>query len=1045
MRVQKPDRSIDFPAMEQGVLQKWETENTFQKSIDCRSDARKYNFYDGPPFATGLPHFGHFVPSAIKDAFPRYFTMKGFKVERRFGWDCHGLPIEMLIQKELGLNGRNDIEALGVAKFNDACRASVLRYTTEWRQYMKRLGRWVDMDNEYRTMDKDYMESVWAVFKRLWDKGLVYEGKRVMSFSAALGSTLSNAEASLDYRDIQDPSVTIKAKLKDKFLGKSLLVWTTTPWTLPANVAVAIDAAAQYSLVKDLGNKEEYILLHDRVADYWPKEDTFELVRTFKGQELVGTSYEPFFDCYVQDAGPNAFKIYGTDYVLHDTGTGAVHTAPAFGEDDFKCAQQNNLPLIDHLDINGCFLAQNKPEVVGLNFKDGDKILLTDLKRRGFVFKHDTFVHSYPHCYRSGMPLMFRAMPTWFINVEKIKDKIIAANKSVNWVPEHIKDGRFGKWLENARDWNIARNRFWGNPIPIWKNDETGESVCLGSAAELEAYAKRPIADLHMEFIDDIVIPSPTGRGQLKRVPFVLDCWFESGSMPYAQAHYPFDKSVDFENSFPADFICEGLDQTRCWFYNLMVLSTALFDKPAFKNVVVNGIVLAADGRKMSKSLKNYPDPMLTLNEYGADSVRLFILNSPATAGEELRFAIEGIKESTRRVLLPLWNAYSFFATYAAVEDFDPSISHPESTNELDLWILLRLNELIAGVDESMNKYEIAKACPAIVDFLDDLNNWYIRRSRRRFWEGDLEAFSTLYKVLVQTSQILAPFAPFAAEYFFGKLSLTPELMALDSVHLSVLPLARILNPSEKELLRRVSVARRVVELGRTIRTNHKIKNRQPLSRLTVGVLSQSLGADIESMKDVISEELNVKTVAITYSPDTLARIIVKPNFKVLGKSLGQKIKDLQNALAQLSQDVAISALRKETIVVGEFTLTPESVTVELQPSGDQLVATDADIVAALDAVITEQLRYEGMARELVSLVQKARKNADFEVEDRIQLKITANAALQCAVLANRDYIEDETLSQLVDSLGATAEHVVEVDLDGENVKLELRRVSLGG
>lgn len=1039
MRVQRPDKSIHFSSLEKVVLDKWDRENTFQKSIDSRPKSKKYNFYDGPPFATGLPHFGHFVPSSIKDAFPRYFTMKGYRVERRFGWDCHGVPVELLIQKELGLNGRPEIEKLGIPKFNAACRESVLRYAGEWRNYMRRLGRWVDMDNEYRTMDKSFMESVWAVFKKLWDKGLVYEGRFVMSYSSALGSSLSNFEASLDYRDIQDPSVTLRARLKGEFSGLSLLVWTTTPWTLPANLAVAIDGDATYCEVLDKKNQESVVLLESRIGAYF-KDSECDVLRTFKGSELVGVSYEPFFENFLDQAGPNAFKVYATQYVLHDTGTGAVHTAPAFGEDDFQCAKQNGLPIIDHLDVSGKYNSKNMPEVVGLDFKAGDKILLADLKKRGFVYKHETFVHSYPMCYRSGLPLMYRAVPSWFVDVEKIKAKLLASNEQINWTPDHIKHGRFGKWLENAREWNIARTRYWGNPIPIWKNDETGETLCLGSVAELEKYAGRRIDDLHMEFIDDITIPSPTGRGTLKRVPFVFDCWFESGSMPYAERHWPFEGETEFSQSFPADFICEGIDQTRGWFYTLNVLSTALFEQPSFKNVVVNGLVLAEDGRKMSKSLKNYPDPMATLDEYGADSVRLCLLNSPATVAEEVRFSVESVKENTRRVLLPLWNAYSFFATYASLENFDPETDQVTGRNELDQWIRLRMNEVLALVDASMTSYQIAKAVPSIVDFLDDLNNWYIRRNRRRFWEGDKEAFTTLFNILVQTSQILAPFAPFATEFFFEKLALTTKLKETGSVHLSLLPEPRELLPAEKELLDRVELARRVVELGRNIRTVHKLKNRQPLAKITIGVVEQAASVKLETMRDFIAEELNVKHVEITRDPSSLARILVKPNFKVLGKKIGDKMKDLQSALAQLSADEAQKALQKQTISALGLELTPDMVTVELQGTGHQLVATDAELVAALDPTLTEELKLEGLAREVVSLVQKARKSANFEVEDRILLEVkTTDVLFNTALDKNRSYLEEETLAQCVPALDAV-EFEQEIEIDGRQLSLRLKR-----
>ncbi len=1039
MQVEKPAKGIDFPAVEREMLKKWDNENIFQRSISERPQNKKYNFYDGPPFATGLPHFGHFVPSSVKDAFPRYFTMKGYRVERRFGWDCHGVPVELLVQKELGLNGKLDIEKFGIPQFNQECRKSVDRYTKEWRNYIRRLGRWVDMDDEYRTMDPGFMESVWNVIHRLWNKGLIYEGKFVVSYSTALGTTLSNFEASQDYRDIQDPSLTIKAKLKGKHSGKSILVWTTTPWTLPANFAIAIDAKAIYAEVHDSISNENYYILKDRISFYWPKENTFKIVREFIGEELVNTSYEPFFDSWVEKGGKNAFKVYGTNYVLHDTGTGAVHTAPAFGEDDFNAAKEHHLPIFDHLDSNGKFIEGNLHELVGLDFKAGDKIIIANLKKQGFVFKHETFVHSYPHCYRSGVPLMYRAVPSWFVKIQENRDLLLKMNSEINWVPEHIKTGRFGKWLENARDWNIGRSRYWGNPIPIWKNEETGEEICIGSIAELQKYSDKKITDLHMEFIDNILIPSEKHPGTLlKRVPFVLDCWFESGSMPYAQHHYPFKREKEFKSLFPADFICEGLDQTRGWFYTLTLLSSLLFEKPAFKNVVVNGLILAEDGRKMSKSLKNYPDPMGTLDEFGADSVRLFLLSSPATVGEEVRFSIEGVKESTRRVLLPLWNAYAFFATYASIDKWDPETHSLESKNQLDKWILLRLNELIKNVDESMNSYQIAKVAPAIIEFFDDLNNWYIRRSRRRFWESNNEAYSTLYKVLLQATQILAPFAPFTAEHFFGKLDLTKELKNAGSVHLTILPTYKETSIEEEELLKEVSISRRVVELGRTIRVTHRLKNRQPLQKLTVGVLSKEFGTQILKLKDVICEELNVKDVAITYDPSELAKIIVKPNFKVLGKSLGDRIKELQYLLSDLSQENAVKALRKETIHIKDFKLTPDTITVELRPSGNNLVATDAEIVAALDPLITDELRLEGIARELVSVVQKARKSADFNVEDKMYLFVVASSALTKAILSNRKYIEEETLSQIVDKLPSESKYSTELECEGEKISISM-------
>jgi isoleucyl-tRNA synthetase len=1036
MKVAKPQKQIHFPKIEGEIQDYWHQNSIFEKSVSQRKDAKKYNFYDGPPFATGLPHFGHFVPNSIKDAFPRFYTMKGFSVDRRFGWDCHGVPVEMLIQNELNLKGKPDIEDFGIAKFNEACRKSVLRYTEEWREYIQRLGRWVDWSREYRTMDKPFMESVWHILKTLFEKGLLYEGKQVMSYSAALGTSLSNFEASLDYRDIQDPSVTLKALLQGKFLGKSLLVWTTTPWTLPANVAIAVDAHATYVEVDFSG--ETLILMKSRIESYFKETPT--ILREFLGEELHEISYIPFFSCHKESWNENTHKIYVTEYVLSDTGTGAVHTAPAFGEDDYICSVKYNLPLIDHLDENGRFLTGNPEVVVGINFKEGDKALIQILKKSGFLFKHETFVHSYPMCYRSGKPLMYRACPSWFVSVEKIKSDLIANNQKINWIPEHIKDGRFGKWLENARDWNIARTRYWGNPLPIWKNTETGHCHCFGSVSELEQATGLSFNDIHIENINQIeILPNvilgenkDQPRGVYKRVPFVLDCWFESGSMPYAQLHYPFENEENFESVFPADFICEGLDQTRGWFYSLNVLSTALFNKPAFKNVVVNGLVMAADGKKMSKSLKNYPDPMLTLNEFGADSIRLFLLSSPATTADEVRFSVDGVKESTRKVLLPLWNAFSFFSTYAALENFDPEQSqvNPETLVELDTWIKLRLQETHKKIDHSMENYQISKAVPALTDFLDDLNNWYIRRSRRRFWNGDTNAFHTLFDILVTVCQLLAPFAPFASEYFYRQLSFTKHMTNTESVHLSLFSEVKLLTQLEERILERVSLTRKVVELARQLRTTHKLKNRQPLSKLKIGVLNANFKSFLETDAAVICDEINVKCVEITTRPQELAQVILKPNFKTLGKVLGERIKELQADLLQCPQEIAQAAfLAKNRFSFKQWDVALSDLIVELRGGEGQVVAAFDGLVVSLDVHISEELRLEGIAREMVSIVQKARKQAGFEVEDRILLAIsTGSENLDRAVESSEAYIEEETLSTLVKKNSPSFKSFVEAD-----------------
>lgn len=1016
MKVEKPTQEAHFPTIEQEILKTWDNNRTFQKSVESRPSDKHYNFYDGPPFATGLPHYGHLLAGSIKDAFPRFFTMKGYRVERRFGWDCHGLPIELLIQKELGLTGRKEIQDFGVAKFNDACRKSVLRYTKEWREYVKKSGRWVDMENEYRTMDKDYMESVWAVFKILWDKKLVYQGKKILSYSPELASSLSNSEASMNYKDIQDPSITVRAKLIDgPFDNTNLLVWTTTPWTLLANVAVAVDPKSEYSLIEVKESGERLIIHQARVSEYFKKPEAYELIKTISGRELVSLSYEPFFPYFKDQRNERCHRIYAADFVTADTGTGAVHIAPNFGEDDFNLSKEVGLPLIDHLDHNGCFISGGLESVTGKFFKDGDKLISQDLKNRGLMFRHDTFVHSYPHCYRSEKPLIYRAMPSWFVDVTKIKASLLEHAKSINWVPLHLKEGRFGKWLENAKDWNIARERYWGTPIPIWLND-AGEIKIIGSIAELQEFSSQPIDDIHIDSIDHIEIPSETGGPNLKRVPYVFDCWFESGSMPYAQMHFPFENAEDFKDRFPADFICEGLDQTRCWFYYLTVLSVGALDKPAFKNVVVNGILLAEDGHKMSKSLKNFPDPMLTVDSHGADAMRLAMLNSPASAAEELRFSVNSVKEVTRRMLLPLWNAYSFFATYGNLIEYDPETHKAEnqSPQVLDQWILIRLNELVRQVDQEMSAYRLAKVAPAILDFLDDLNNWYIRRNRRRFWEGDLDAFNTLYDVLLKTCQLLAPLAPFLSDYIFRKLSLTPDLRDIDGVHLTNFPQAKELSEAEQELLTRVDTIRQAVELGRSIRKTHQIKNRQPLKEMTVGVVNVDKGRYLTEMEEVVKDELNIKKLSVTSDPSQLAQVVVKPNFKVMGKIFGKRMKEVQAKLKDLPSELAERAFAGEAITLDGDVLEPHMLQIELTGRNDRLVAANSQMVAALDQEINDDLKREGLARELVSLIQKSRKLAGLAVEDRIDLSITPkndSEILGKVVEEHGDYISQETLA----------------------------------
>jgi len=746
-----------FPEREERVLEFWQKEAVFKKSVE--KGGPLFVFYDGPPFATGLPHYGHLLAGTMKDAVPRYKTMKGFCVPRRFGWDCHGLPVENEIEKARELSGAAAIEAFGIGKFNEECRSIVKRYANEWKKTVDRMGRWVDLEKTWHTMDLPFMESVWWVFKELFDKGLVYEGFKVMPFSMKLGTPISNFEANLNYKDVDDPSVVVAFEGD----GVSYLAWTTTPWTLPSNLALIVGPKIEYVKVKKDG--KFYVLAEARLKAIF-KEDV-EVVDRFLGEVLKGRKYKPLFPFFKDQ--PGAFRILVDDFVTTEDGTGMVHAAPAFGEADFFVCKREGIELVCPIDGNGRFTAE-VPPYQGTLVKDADKTIMQDLKKRGLLFHQATIRHRYPFCWRSDTPLIYKAVSTWFVAVEKIKDCLLKTNEKIHWVPDHIKTGRFGKWLENARDWAISRNRYWGTPIPLWRSDD-GDLHVIGSIEELEKLSGEKVHDLHRHNIDHLTFEKE-GK-QFRRIAEVFDCWFESGSMPYAQNHYPFEHKKEFEHAFPADFIAEGLDQTRGWFYTLHVLAGALFHKPAFKNVIVNGIILAEDGTKMSKRLKNYPDPEIVISKYGADAVRLYMLNSPVVKAEDLRFSERGVEHVLRQVLIPFWNSFVFLSTYAKIYHWKPQIHRAESL--IDRWILSLTQKLVQEVESAMEVYDLSKAVEPLVGFVDQLTNWYIRRSRGRFWaEEDTpdrrEAFSTLYTVLLTLSKVAAPFVPFLTEAIYQEL-----------------------------------------------------------------------------------------------------------------------------------------------------------------------------------------------------------------------------------------------------------------------------------
>ena len=792
----KPD--VQIAKQEESILEFWDQNKIFEQSMKTPASAaplKTYSFYDGPPFATGLPHYGHLLAGVLKDVVPRYWTMKGYTVPRRFGWDCHGLPVEYEINKAHGINSRKDVFKFGVANYNNACRSIVQKYSTEWKTTVRRVGRWVDMEKPYFTMDVEFMQSVWWVFQELFKQGLIYEGYKVVPYSVGISTSLSNFEANQNYKMVQDPALTVSFPIANQ-PNTHILAWTTTPWTLPSNLALAVGVDIDYVRVKELATGRILILAEARLAATFkdPAKEV-EVLGTLKGRELIDLTYEPLFSFFGDRAAKGAFRVIAADHVTTESGTGIVHMAPAFGEEDYLACAKAGIELVSPVDDDGMFTSE-VPPYEGKRVKDADKDITADLKKAGRLFKQDTLQHSYPFCYRSDTPLIYRAVASWFVAVEKIKDRLVQNNTDTNWVPDHLRDGRFGNWLENARDWAISRNRFWGTPLPIWRNRE-GEIICVGSVAELEKLSGQKVTDLHMEFVDKIEIPSPTGKSALKRVDGVLDCWFESGSMPYAQYGYPATNKAEFEKAFPADFIAEGLDQTRGWFYTLSVIGTILFDKSPFKNVVVNGLVLAEDGRKMSKSLKNYPDPMEVLNQHGADALRLYLIDSPVVKGQEIKFAEKGVYDIVRKILLRWWNSYSFFVNYANIDGFKPRGDAKNSPNILDQWVLSRLNGLIENTRREMDAYRLYNVVPQLLEFIEDLTNTYIRFNRAHFWEqGTLDsnpkkrfAYETLFEVLTTLSRLMAPFAPFMSEVTYKNLS-TVLPAGRSSVHLESFPVA---------------------------------------------------------------------------------------------------------------------------------------------------------------------------------------------------------------------------------------------------------------
>ncbi|MCF7830602.1 isoleucine--tRNA ligase [Candidatus Gracilibacteria bacterium] len=1195
----EPNKSLSDN--EQEIMKFWKDENIFQRTIDSRQHHNEFVFLDGPPFATGTPHYGHILAGTLKDTIPRYYTMKGYRVERKWGWDCHGVPVEFQVEKEHKIGGKPEIEKMGIGKFNELCRSIVMRCREDWRYVVDRMGRFVDFDNDYKTMDPEFMESVWWVFGELWKKGLIYEGYKVVPYSPKLGSPLSNFEANLNYKDIDDPAVTVGMELVDE-PGTHLLAWTTTPWTLPSNLLLVVHPKMKYSKVEAKGAK--FIVASSLVENIFGSD--FKVVEKFKGKELVGKAYKPLFDFYVGKEGyENAWQVVGDDFVSEEEGTGIVHMAPT-GEEDARILNAHNIPL-DYPFTDNCYFDDTIPELKGKYFRYDEEVegsednanvwVLEELKKNEKLFNRSQIRHSYPHCWRTECALMYRGIHTWFVDIQKIKKELLAKNENINWTPEYLKHGRFGKGIETAPDWAISRNRYWGTPMPVWKCDKC-EEVMAVTRDELEKLSGKKVDDLHRHFVDDLTWKCSKCAGTLHRIPEVLDCWFESGSMPYASINYPYS-GQEFK---PADFIAEGLDQTRCWFYNLHVLGVALFKEEVFKNVITNGIVLAEDGEKMSKSKKNYPDPNLIFDKYGADAMRFYLLHSPVARGENLRFSEHGVEEVLKSVLLPLRSAYQFFSTYANIDGWQPTkflmlrhgesttnikkvfagrveddypltdkgrkdikelakklddfdvfyaspfqrtqstaeiikkergfagkiqtderlrelyfgdlegkpyipalkrmqtkgvetkeevmkrmreffdemcqkhrnktiafVSHggptrqleanlqgisaleeiikvpmqhpgeakvlfafPEVKNDLDKWILSESQTLLKEFRKHFDTYDLEGGLRLIPDFIDNLNNWYLRRSRRRFWASEMtedkqSGYETLHWVLMTLAKILAPVCPFFAEKLYQ------DLGGGESVHLEYFP--QVMEKwIDQKSQKKVGLAREIVSLAASIRAKRKIKLRQPLQKLQF-MTTDKVELDLE----IIKEEANVKEVEQLKSVQGLAEQVVRVDAKKVGPRLGKKVQELiikgKSGDFELQKDGSVK-IAGETLSSDEFTMG------FVCEEGKEVEATPRTVVL-LDTEITTELKTEGMARELIRVIQEQRKSKGFEVSDRISITYQTNSNLiQEAVKDFDTMIAGETLAEEI-IYGAETQEIMadEMDLDGEKVVIEISKL----
>lgn len=1059
------DPKQSFPEMEEEVAARWKEGRVFERSMEQREGAEVWSFYEGPPTANGRPGSHHVLSRVFKDIYPRYRAMRGYSVPRKAGWDCHGLPVELEVEKQLGISSKQEIEEYGIAEFNQKCRESVFTYVEEWNRLTERIGFWIDLDDAYVTLDNDYIESVWWSLKELWKTDRLYEGHRVSPYCPRCGTTLSSHEVALGYRDVTDPSVHVRFPLVDGDggrTGESLLVWTTTPWTLPGNYAVAVNPEVTYARVEVDGPAgPETVILAEPLVEKVLGEGVTPTAQ-IQASELVGRRYDgPVFE--LSDGGSGRFEVIPGEFVTTDDGTGLVHIAPAYGEDDYRVAVETGLyepgrseaPLYNPVGLDGNFTGQ-MTGFEGRFVKDEEVTagLIADLDRRGLLFRADDYEHSYPHCWRCSTPLLYYAKASWYIRTSEARDRMLAGNEQITWYPEHIKHGRFGRWLENNVDWALSRDRYWGTPLPVWECDreDCDESFCAGSIQELKDLAGEVPDDLHRPYIDDVTWTCKCGDGQMKRVVSVIDTWYDSGAMPFAQFHYPFENTEEFEQRFPADFICEAIDQTRGWFYTLHAESTMLFDTPSFRNCVSLGLILDAEGQKMSKSKGNVVAPWEVLDEFGADAFRwyLFTAQQPWSG---YRFSLEAISEALRSFLLTLWNTYSFWVLYANAESVDASAptEPPAEPTDLDRWAISRLQATVESVAEKMDRFDCTSAGREITDLVEELSNWYVRLSRRRFWEGDAGAFETLRHCLVEIAGLLAPFTPFIADEIHSNLvgGVTGEFGDMpDSVHLRDFPVP---DPAlrDLELEATMEATRRTVELGRASRAQAKAKVRQPLSRAVV-VATDAEREAIVSQSELVKAELNVKEIEFVTDQSDLVSYSVKANYRSLGPRFGKDMPQVAAAVESLDPEHVAATVEAGgeigiSIEGRDHTLGADDLILSMEPVEGYQVESESGHAVALALELDDELIGEGLAREIVHAVQNARKNAGLEITDRIELALSGDPGLLDAARTHKAYLADEVLATALEADGAgTGEQGVpegeEVCIDGRPLKIAVTK-----